>query len=122
MGHARCPAGAANTCPQRPPAAHAGPGDGPLFNRRLLLHRSHTALAPLSHVEAGGKAWDTVKPLRAWAGGGRVRRWPALVLLQRSPGRLATLVSCHKAGIIRRDCLAPRTLCVQGHTSSGCTV
>ncbi|KAL4452322.1 hypothetical protein ABPG75_007984 [Micractinium tetrahymenae] len=44
----------------------AGPGDGPLFDHRLILHRSHTALAPLAHVEAGGKAWDTVKPLRPY--------------------------------------------------------
>lgn len=46
--------------------AAAGPGDGPLFDRRLTLHRSHTALAPLAHVEAGGKEWDTVKPLRPY--------------------------------------------------------
>ena len=54
--------------PGRLSAACAGPGDGPLFDRRLTLHRSHTALAPLAHVEAGGKEWDTVKPLREWRG------------------------------------------------------
>jgi hypothetical protein len=40
----------------------AGPGE-PLFERRLLLHRSHTFLASQEHVGAGGKGWDTVKPL-----------------------------------------------------------
>ncbi|GIL89115.1 hypothetical protein Vretimale_16148 [Volvox reticuliferus] len=36
---------------------------GDLFDRRLVLHREHTAPAPAGHVDAGGKAWDTTKPL-----------------------------------------------------------
>jgi hypothetical protein len=28
-----------------------------------VLHRAHTAAAAPAHVAAGGKAWDTVKPL-----------------------------------------------------------
>lgn len=28
-----------------------------------VLHRAHTAEAPAEHKTAGGKAWDTVKPL-----------------------------------------------------------
>ena len=28
-----------------------------------VLHRAHTAEAPVEHNTAGGKAWDTVKPL-----------------------------------------------------------
>lgn len=44
------------------PTPAAGPG-APLFDRRFILHRSHTFLAPHAHVAAGGNAWDTVKPL-----------------------------------------------------------
>lgn len=44
--------------------AAAGPGP-PLFDRRFILHREHTL--PMgdvgAHVAAGGKAWDTIKPL-----------------------------------------------------------
>ncbi|GLI59676.1 hypothetical protein VaNZ11_001616 [Volvox africanus] len=36
---------------------------GALFDRRLVLHRDHTAPAPAGHVDAGGNAWDTSKPL-----------------------------------------------------------
>ncbi|GIL68459.1 hypothetical protein Vafri_21736 [Volvox africanus] len=36
---------------------------GTLFDRRLVLHRDHTAAAPAGHVDAGGNAWDTSKPL-----------------------------------------------------------
>ncbi|KAK9819064.1 hypothetical protein WJX81_005932, partial [Elliptochloris bilobata] len=28
-----------------------------------VLHRAHTREAPVAHKAAGGKAWDTVKPL-----------------------------------------------------------
>ncbi len=28
-----------------------------------VLHRAHTREAPVEHRAAGGKAWDTVKPL-----------------------------------------------------------
>ena len=44
----------------------AGPEDAPLFDRKLVLHRSDTALAPLAHTEAGGKEWDTCKPLKPY--------------------------------------------------------
>lgn len=44
----------------------AGPGT-PLFaDQSLILHRSHTVKASASHVAAGGKEWDTVKPLHKW--------------------------------------------------------
>jgi hypothetical protein len=42
-------------------AAGEGP---PIFgDRRLVLHRAHTAPAGKRHVAAGGNPWDTVKPL-----------------------------------------------------------
>ena len=35
-----------------------------LFERGLVLCRTHTMLAPLDHLASpGGKSWDTVKPL-----------------------------------------------------------
>ncbi|EFJ49251.1 hypothetical protein VOLCADRAFT_104348 [Volvox carteri f. nagariensis] len=34
-----------------------------LFDRRLVLHREHTAPAPADHVDSGGNPWDTLKPL-----------------------------------------------------------
>lgn len=40
----------------------AGPGE-PLFDRRLVLHRSHTFLAPLA---VSKKEWDTCKPLKPY--------------------------------------------------------
>ena len=30
------------------------------------MTRTHTVAAPKHHVENGGKAWDTVKPLHRW--------------------------------------------------------
>ena len=30
------------------------------------MTRGHTVAAPASHVDGGGKAWDTVKPLHTW--------------------------------------------------------
>lgn len=45
-------------------AAAGESGQEPLFcDASLVFHRSQTLLAPPSHREAGGKAWDTVKPL-----------------------------------------------------------
>ncbi|KAI8475102.1 MAG: hypothetical protein J3K34DRAFT_517734 [Monoraphidium minutum] len=38
----------------------------PLFEPGLTLYRDHTRPAPMSHVRAGGKPWDTVKPLGHW--------------------------------------------------------
>jgi hypothetical protein len=49
--------------------AAAGPGsdaEEPLFERGLVLCRTHTMLASRAHVDAGGKEWDTVKPLRPY--------------------------------------------------------
>ena len=46
--------------------AAAGPGAEPLFERGLVLCRTHTMLASAAHVAAGGKEWDTVKPLRPY--------------------------------------------------------
>ncbi|DBA99939.1 TPA: hypothetical protein ACH3X1_013819 [Trebouxia sp. C0004] len=44
----------------------AGPGT-PLFaDPSLILHRSHTQKVSAGHVKAGGKEWDTVKPLHKW--------------------------------------------------------
>ena len=40
----------------------SGPG-GPLFDRRLVLNRSHTFLAPLA---VSKKEWDTCKPLKPY--------------------------------------------------------
>ncbi|GLC33747.1 hypothetical protein PLESTB_000111500 [Pleodorina starrii] len=36
---------------------------GELFERGLVLHREHTQPAPAGHLDAGGNAWDTLKPL-----------------------------------------------------------
>lgn len=44
----------------------AGPAPHRLFDRRFVLHRSHTFLAPLAHVARSGKEWDTVKPLKPY--------------------------------------------------------
>lgn len=42
-------------------------GEGPrIFDPALLLHRVHTEPAPQTHMAAGGKAWDTVKPLHKY--------------------------------------------------------
>ena len=30
------------------------------------MTRAHTVAAPKHHVESGGNAWDTVKPLYRW--------------------------------------------------------
>lgn len=34
--------------------------------RELILTRAHTVAAPKHHIDNGGKAWDTVKPLNRW--------------------------------------------------------
>ena len=34
--------------------------------RQLIMSRGHTVAAPTDHIERGGKAWDTVKPLHTW--------------------------------------------------------
>jgi len=43
----------------------AGAGEA-LFTELLVLHRAHTRIAPQEHRSAGGKAWDTVKPLACY--------------------------------------------------------
>jgi hypothetical protein len=37
-----------------------------IFERGLVLYRSHTAPAPAEHVAAGGSKWDTIKPSAKW--------------------------------------------------------
>jgi hypothetical protein len=37
-----------------------------VFEPRMVLHRSHTFLAPPVHLAAGGRPHDTVKPLRPY--------------------------------------------------------
>ena len=44
----------------------AGEPPGALFsNRALIFTRQHTQAAPQTHVEMGGKDWDTIKPLHS---------------------------------------------------------
>lgn len=44
--------------------AAAGESPEPLFgDPSLIFHRGHTEAAPTSHIAAGGREWDTVKPL-----------------------------------------------------------
>jgi hypothetical protein len=57
---------AAGPGPDAEAAQAAAAADGPLFERGLVLCRTHTMLASAAHVAAGGKEWDTVKPLRPY--------------------------------------------------------
>ena len=44
--------------------AAAGPTPEPLFgDPSLIFDRRYTEAAPAAHKAAGGKAWDTIKPL-----------------------------------------------------------
>jgi hypothetical protein len=48
-------------------AAAGGPEARALLpERKLILSRRHTIAAPSGHMDGGGNAWDTVKPLHKW--------------------------------------------------------
>lgn len=44
----------------------AGPGTTLFAHPNLILYRDHTMQVPPHHVHAGGKSWDTVKPLHPY--------------------------------------------------------
>lgn len=86
--------------------AAAGPSDTPLFGDPALnFDRRCTEEAPAAHRAAGGKAWDTVKPLgRIFQRLGRVLLvdddafkvgvWLSLVM-SHSPSVLCGRLLCH---------------------------